>query len=115
MAKRRTAPIGQESVSENVVLHVAADGEIGARNVLLLKNVAGKTDIEVPMGWTLTEGLDQIAEHQKHLSYHEAMVIGAVVGARVAGASWASIGQVLGITRQSANERFSPWETQIPK
>lgn len=55
-----------------------------------------------PVAWK-----DLFSEAHKTEALGDRLVIEAVAAARAAGASWAVIGSVLGITRQAAHERFS--------
>jgi hypothetical protein len=55
-----------------------------------------------------TQALMGIAQERRAL---EARTVTAVAELRRAGASWAKVGTVLGITRQAAWERFSPRPT----
>ncbi|MET3352092.1 UNVERIFIED_ORG: hypothetical protein ABID57_003807 [Arthrobacter sp. UYEF1] len=48
----------------------------------------------------------RIGESFAALKASEAEMAAAVAAARAAGSSWASIGRVLGITKQAAQQRF---------
>jgi len=64
--------------------------------------------------WDLTDSLDAALVNLPNVAQAQAQVeesrLGCVRGARTLGATWAQIGDALGITRQSAWERFAAEE-----
>lgn len=55
-------------------------------------------------------GLDRLGRAVENLREAEQAVGDAVVSARHGGASWGQIGDIVGITRQAAHQRWSPRE-----
>lgn len=51
--------------------------------------------------------LDEVALAVRQVDQAQAALLAAVVAARGAGYSWTPIGRALGVTRQSARERFA--------
>lgn len=64
--------------------------------------------VEYPMGLSVRDALALVENEANHVRLHEQMLLGSVASARDAGASWELIGQVLGVTRQAAAQRFGP-------
>jgi ATP-dependent protease Clp ATPase subunit len=64
--------------------------------------------------WEVTDSLDVALANLPNVARAQAQVEASLVGwvrrARALGATWAQIGDALGITRQSAWERFAPEE-----
>ncbi len=64
--------------------------------------------------WEATDSLDAALANLPNVARAQAQVeeslLGWVLRARALGATWAQIGHALGITRQSAWERFAPEE-----
>lgn len=52
--------------------------------------------------------LEQLADQQRRITEMQEYIPGLVVQARYAGASWRAIGAALGISRQGAQQRYSP-------
>jgi hypothetical protein len=62
--------------------------------------------------WVLADSLDLVLAHLPNVANARAQVEESLVGwvgrARELGATWAQVGDALGMTRQSAWERFAP-------
>ncbi|HLI45152.1 MAG TPA: ClpX C4-type zinc finger protein [Acidimicrobiales bacterium] len=77
--------------------------------------IANKPEtVEQAMPWEVETSLDQALDHLPRVAAASAQVEANLAGwvrrARELGATWAQIGRALGITRQSAWERFSAEE-----
>ena len=57
---------------------------------------------------TPKRALRRLATALRHVQAADVALDQAVADARSAGASWAAIGEVLGMSKQSAHERFGP-------
>lgn len=49
-----------------------------------------------------------LAEQQRRIDEMQSYVAGMVSQAKIAGASWSQIGGALGMTKQSAHEKYAP-------
>jgi hypothetical protein len=56
----------------------------------------------------MSREIEQLADQQRRITEMQEYIPGLVVQARYAGASWRAIGAALGISRQGAQQRYSP-------
>jgi hypothetical protein len=95
---------GRMSATSEWVAHMqpvwaaAPPGWLLNRSEILRDNLA-----ELAQSWPL-QALAVLAEVER---WHRALIEQSVAAARDAGVSWADIGAALGVTKQSAHERFS--------
>ncbi len=91
------------------------DGCVELCSELVGDRMAGRIDAAPRLlPWQQTESLELALANLPNVARAQAQVEASLVGwvrrARSLGATWAQIGDSLGITRQSAWERFAPEE-----
>lgn len=108
MGREKAGKPRQAKLRSSVRIGLNASYRATVSEVATLHSVSGLADIEFPTGLPAGEALALVQSERLDVTMHEWMLYGAVASARDAGCSWAAIGEVLGVTRQSAQAKYGP-------